>query len=119
MEFRHRSVLLEETIERLKIKPDGIYLDGTLGGGGHSSEILRRLQGGHLIGIDQDEEALEAAGRRLSEFGEEGKNFTLIRDNYCNAAESLTMRNAVFPIAMMRLLTCGWITDRPSPRRKS
>ena len=89
MEFRHRSVLLEETIEGLKIKPDGIYLDGTLGGGGHSSEILRRLQGGHLIGIDQDEEALEAAGRRLSEFGEEGKNFTLIRDNYCNAAETV------------------------------
>ena len=83
------SVLLEETIEGLKIKPDGIYLDGTLGGGGHSSEILRRLQGGHLIGIDQDEEALEAAGRRLSEFGEEGKNFTLIRDNYCNAAETV------------------------------
>ena len=89
MEFRHRSVLLEETIEGLKIKPDGIYLDGTLGGGGHSSEILRRLQGGRLIGIDQDEEALEAAGRRLSEFGEEGKNFTLIRDNYCNAAETV------------------------------
>ena len=89
MEFRHRSVLLEETIEGLKIKPDGIYLDGTLGGGGHSSEILRRLQGGHLIGIDQDEEALEAAGRRLSEFGEEGKNFTLIRATYCNAAETV------------------------------
>ena len=58
MEFRHRSVLLEETIEGLKVKPDGIYLDGTLGGGGHSSEILKRLKGGCLIGIDQDEEAL-------------------------------------------------------------
>ena len=57
MEFRHRSVLLEETIEGLKVRPDGIYLDGTLGGGGHSSEILRRLQSGHLIGVDQDEEA--------------------------------------------------------------
>ena len=87
MEFRHRSVLLEETIEGLKVKPDGIYLDGTLGGGGHSSEILKRLKGGCLIGIDQDEEALAAAGKRLSEFGEEGKRFTLIRDNYCNAAE--------------------------------
>ena len=53
MEFRHRSVLLEETIEGLKVKPDGIYLDGTLGGGGHSSEILKRLKGGCLIGIDQ------------------------------------------------------------------
>ena len=89
MEFRHRSVLLEETIEGLKVKPDGIYLDGTLGGGGHSSEILKRLNGGCLIGIDQDEEALAAAGKRLSEFGEEGKRFTLIRDNYCNAAEAV------------------------------
>lgn len=89
MEFRHRSVLLEETIEGLKVKPDGIYLDGTLGGGGHSSEILKRLKGGCLIGIDQDEEALAAAGKRLSEFGEEGKRFTLIRDNYCNAAEAV------------------------------
>ena len=89
MEFRHRSVLLEETVEGLKVKPDGIYLDGTLGGGGHSSEILKRLKGGCLIGIDQDEEALAAAGKRLSEFGEEGKRFTLIRDNYCNAAEAV------------------------------
>lgn len=89
MEFRHRSVLLEETIEGLKVKPDGIYLDGTLGGGGHSSEILKRIKGGCLIGIDQDEEALAAAGKRLSEFGEEGKRFTLIRDNYCNAAEAV------------------------------
>ena len=89
MEFRHRSVLLEETIEGLKVKPDGLYLDGTLGGGGHSSEILKRLKGGCLIGIDQDEEALAAAGKRLSEFGEEGKRFTLIRDNYCNAAEAV------------------------------
>ena len=89
MEFRHRSVLLEETIEGLKVKPDGNYLDGTLGGGGHSSEILKRLKGGCLIGIDQDEEALAAAGKRLSEFGEEGKRFTLIRDNYCNAAEAV------------------------------
>lgn len=89
MEFRHRSVLLEETIEGLKVKPDGIYLDGTLGGGGHSSEILKRLKGGCLIGIDQDEEALAAAGKRLSEFGEEGKRFTLIQDNYCNAAEAV------------------------------
>ena len=89
MEFRHRSVLLEETIEGLKVRPDGIYLDGTLGGGGHSSEILRRLQSGHLIGVDQDEEALAAAGKRLLEVDEEGKRFTLIRDNYCNAKEAV------------------------------
>ena len=89
MEFRHRSVLLEETIEGLKVRPDGIYLDGTLGGGGHSSEILRRLQSGDLIGVDQDEEALAAAGKRLLEVDEEGKRFTLIRDNYCNAKEAV------------------------------
>ena len=89
MEFRHRSVLLEETIEGLNIRPDGIYLDGTLGGGGHSSEILRRLQNGRLIGIDQDEEALAAAGKRLSEYTDAGGQVTLIRDNYCNAAEAV------------------------------
>jgi len=55
MEFKHKSVLLEETIENLNIKPDGIYVDGTLGGGGHSYEIAKRLTaGGRLIGIDQD-----------------------------------------------------------------
>ena len=84
MEFVHKSVLLDETIEGLAIKPDGIYLDGTLGGGGHSSEICRRLAGGHLIGIDQDEEALAAASERLKPFQDKR---TLVRDNYCNAPE--------------------------------
>ena len=66
MEFKHKSVLLDETIEALNIKPDGIYLDGTLGGGGHSYEICRRLgDGGRLIGIDQDEAAIEAVVRDL------------------------------------------------------
>lgn len=82
MEFAHKSVLLDETIEGLKIKPDGIYLDGTLGGGGHSSEICRRLSGGRLIGIDQDAEAIAAASERLEPFREK---VTLVRDNYCNA----------------------------------
>ncbi|MDY2654839.1 MULTISPECIES: 16S rRNA (cytosine(1402)-N(4))-methyltransferase RsmH [Eisenbergiella] len=82
MEFAHKSVLLDETIEGLKIKPDGIYLDGTLGGGGHSSEICRRLSGGCLIGIDQDAEAIAAASERLEPFREK---VTLVRDNYCNA----------------------------------
>ena len=82
MEFAHKSVLLDETIEGLKIKPDGIYLDGTLGGGGHSSEICRRLSGGRLIGIDQDAEAIAAATERLEPFRE---MVTLVRDNYCNA----------------------------------
>ncbi|MBO5031733.1 MAG: 16S rRNA (cytosine(1402)-N(4))-methyltransferase RsmH [Lachnospiraceae bacterium] len=87
MEFKHTSVLLEETIEALKIKPDGIYLDGTLGGGGHAYEICRRLNDkGRFYGIDQDAAAIEAAGKRLEEFG--GK-VTILRNNYCNAREAL------------------------------
>ena len=70
MEFRHQSVLLAETIDSLMIKPDGIYTDGTLGGGGHSEAILERLgDGGRLIGFDQDADAIHAAGERLSRFG--------------------------------------------------
>ncbi len=82
MEFKHISVLLEETIDSLKVKPDGIYVDGTLGGGGHSYEICKRLgEGGRLIGIDQDEAAIRAAGERLKEFGD---RVTIVRDNYVN-----------------------------------
>lgn len=79
MEFNHYSVLLGETIEQLNIKEDGVYVDGTLGGGGHSYEIAKRLTTGKLIGIDQDEEALRAAGERLQEFGDK---VTLVRSNY-------------------------------------
>ena len=80
MDFNHVSVLLDETIEGLNINPDGIYFDGTLGGGGHSYEILKRLTGnGILIGVDQDGDAIEAAGERLKEF--DGK-FQLVRSNY-------------------------------------
>ena len=68
MEFKHKPVLLEECINCLKIKPDGIYVDGTLGGAGHSSEIVKKLnKNGMLIGIDRDEEALSAAKKKLSE----------------------------------------------------
>ena len=82
MGFEHKSVLLWETIEGLKIKSDGVYVDGTLGGGGHSAEIVARLHGGGLlIGIDQDEAAIEAAGRKLSGFGEK---VLVVRDNYRN-----------------------------------
>ncbi len=82
MEFRHTSVLLTETIEGLKIKPDGIYVDGTLGGGGHSYEIASKLsENGRLIGIDQDAAAIEAAGQRLSVFGDK---VTIVRSNYRN-----------------------------------
>ncbi len=87
MEFKHTSVLLEETIENLQIKPDGIYVDGTLGGGGHSYQIASRLTGnGRLIGIDQDGEAIQAASKRLEPFSEK---VTIIRDNYCNAKAAL------------------------------
>ena len=71
MEFVHKSVLLDEVIENLNIKPDGIYVDGTLGGAGHSSEIVKRLSDkGKLIGIDQDEDAILAATQRLSKYSE-------------------------------------------------
>lgn len=87
MAFEHKSVLLFETIEGLKIKSDGIYVDGTLGGGGHSAEIAARLEnGGRLIGIDQDEAAIEAAGGRLSQFEDK---VTIVRDNYQNTKEVL------------------------------
>lgn len=69
MEFKHTSVLLEQTIENLDIKPEGTYLDGTLGGGGHAFAVASKLQGkGRLIGIDQDEEAIAAAGKRLAPY---------------------------------------------------
>ena len=68
MEFKHYSVLLNETIEQLHIRPDGIYVDGTLGGGGHSLEICRHLTTGRLIGIDQDADAIAAATERLKDY---------------------------------------------------
>ena len=88
MEFKHTSVLLEETIDQLNIKPDGVYVDGTLGGGGHSYEIASRLgTDGRLIGIDQDGDAIEAAGNRLKEFQDK---VILVRNNYCNAKAVVT-----------------------------
>ena len=80
MEFNHKSVLLQETIENLNIKPDGIYVDGTLGGAGHSYEIAKRLSDkGRLIGIDQDADAIAAATERLAEYKD---RVTIIRSNY-------------------------------------
>ena len=87
MEFKHYSVLLEETIENLNIKPDGLYVDGTLGGGGHASEVAKRLSNkGRLIGIDQDADAIRAAGERLKPYGD---RITIIRSNYANMKEEL------------------------------
>lgn len=87
MAFKHYSVLLNETIENLNIKPDGIYADGTLGGGGHSLEIAKRLSNnGRLYGIDQDDAAISAAKERLSEYTD---RVTFIRNNYCNMQEAL------------------------------
>lgn len=87
MKFSHKSVLLNETIEGLRIKPEGIYVDGTLGGGGHALEVVKRLEGkGRFFGIDQDEAAIEAATERL---GDHMGKITLIRDNYENAVSRL------------------------------
>ena len=87
MGFEHKSVLLEETINGLNIRPDGTYVDGTLGGGGHAYEIARRLSDkGSIVGIDQDAAAIEAAGIRLKDFGEK---VTIVRSNYCEMKSRL------------------------------
>ena len=88
MTFEHKSVLLHETIDSLNIKPDGIYVDGTLGGGGHAYEVCRRLgPDGRFIGIDQDADAIAAAGARLSEFTD---RVTIVRSNYEQISQVLT-----------------------------
>ena len=85
-EFYHVSVLLEECLEGLNIKPDGTYVDGTLGGAGHSSQIVKRLTTGHHIGIDRDPVALKAAGERLAPFGDK---VTLVHSNFCEIKQVL------------------------------
>lgn len=86
MEFKHISVLLNETVDCMMVRPDGVYLDGTLGGAGHSSCIASKLTTGHLYGVDQDSDAIEAATARLKPYE---KNVTVIRDNYRNAVRIL------------------------------
>ena len=89
-EFHHVSVLLQECIDGLNIKPDGVYVDGTLGGAGHSSEIAARLTTGQLIGIDRDPVALEAAGKRLAPYAD---RVTLVHSNFCEIAQVLADLN--------------------------
>ena len=85
-EFHHISVLLQECLDGLDIKPDGIYVDGTLGGAGHSSQIAARLTTGRLIGIDRDTVALQAAGKRLEPYKD---NVTLVHANFCEMKQVL------------------------------
>lgn len=90
MEFSHKSVLLNETIENLHIQPEGTYVDGTLGGAGHSTEIAKMLtEKGKLIGFDQDADAIKAAGERLSPYGDK---ITIIRSNYAYMDKELQKR---------------------------
>ncbi len=87
MNFKHYSVLLEETIDNLNVKKDGIYVDGTLGGAGHAYHVCEKLEkGARFIGIDQDEDAIKASSERLKEFGD---IVTIVRSNYCNMKQVL------------------------------
>ena len=86
MEFKHYSVMLNECIEMLNIRKDGIYVDGTMGGAGHSFEIAKKLENtGELIGIDQDEDAIQASSRKMSEF----ENVTIVNSNFSDLKEIL------------------------------
>ena len=139
-EFHHVSVLLEECIEGLAIKPDGIYVDGTLGGAGHSSRIAAKLTTGRLIGIDRDNVALEAAAERLKPYED---RVTLVHANFCDMDEALGKLghrqggrhpaglgrflppagrrvSGAFPIWRTRRWICAWngedVRRRPSDR---
>ena len=90
MEFKHKSVLREETVDDLNIKPDGIYVDGTLGGAGHACEVCKRLsEKGRFVGFDQDADAIQAAGERLKDYAD---RVTVIRSNYFYMADELKKR---------------------------
>ena len=131
MTFEHRSVLLNETVDSLNIKPDGIYVDGTLGGGGHAYEVAKRLgPSGRIIGIDQDADAIAAATERLKDYKDK---VTIVRSNYRNIREVLegsswiweflriswTSRNGDLPTGRTPLLTCGWTRGTKKRRQTS
>ena len=139
MEFKHKSVLLKETIDNLNVKPDGIYVDGTLGGAGHASEVCKLLSAtGRLIGIDQDDAAIQAASERLRDYQDRTR---IIRSNYCHmvpelkkrginsvdgivldlgvSSYQLIMQNAVLRTGRMCLWICVWISGRPKQRKIS
>ncbi len=110
MEFVHKSVLLKETIESLNINPQGVYVDGTAGGGGHSFEIAKRLDGGRLIAIDQDPDAIEAAGKRLSGFS----NVTVVRSNFSQIKEVLfDLGISVVDGVLLDIGVSSWQLDSP------
>lgn len=111
MDFSHIPVLLNETIDSIKIKPDGVYVDGTLGGGGHSNKILTFLRKGRLIGIDQDEEAIKASKKRLEKFNDK---FVPVKDNFSNIRQILTKLNVdKIDAAVMDLGVSSYQLDNP------
>ena len=111
MQFSHVSVMLKETVDLLNVREGGIYVDGTLGGGGHSEEILRRLGGsGHLYGIDRDDDALAAASARLAGAG----NFTAVKGNFHDVRELLSERGVTAIDGMtVDLGVSSWQLDAP------
>ena len=133
-EFKHYSVLLHETVDGLNIRPDGIYVDGTLGGGGHAHEVCTHLSpAGRLIGIDQDKDAIQAASERLSDVRD---RVTIVRSNYERIDDVLKElgigkvdgiyldlgvssyqipRSVASATGAMHRSICGWMTGIRSP----
>jgi len=135
--FQHKTVLLKETVDGLHIKPDGIYVDCTLGGGGHSAYLLQQLTGGHLYAFDQDETAIQHAKEK---FAHDQNRITFIKSNFrylkselnargvqavdgilydLGVSSSLIHRNGDSAISMMHRSICGWTSMRRLPLMKS
>ncbi|MDE7390584.1 MAG: 16S rRNA (cytosine(1402)-N(4))-methyltransferase RsmH [Lachnospiraceae bacterium] len=111
MEFEHKSVLLQESIDGLNIKPNGIYVDGTAGGGGHSYHIAQKLGSGRLIAIDQDPDAIAAAGKRLEQF----ENVQIVRSNFSKIKEVLfSLGISHVDGVLLDIGVSSWQLDEPS-----